>query len=625
MADDTLGSLEKMRQRLYAQGKASSGINRKLSRPGSSDVPHQWKGDAPRAANAAHPHVRYALRFFLAALGFFVLAMGVAAYLFLSGGRSVSTNHVAVSTQGPTTIAGGDTVSLLVSIVNNNPVPLEDATLSLTFPAGSRSATDVTKALTHDTEDLGTIAPGAHVERTIKAVLFGGQGDTITIPIEVQFQTAGSNATFVKESSYALSVVATPLSVSIDTPSETTSGQPLSLVATVRSNATTPLSGVVLQADYPTGFSPTDTSPKPVGNVFPIGSLAPGETSQVRITGTLAGQDGEQRVFRFTVGTADTTGAAVAVAYMNQQASVAIVRPFLATTLSVNNSTADQAVVSAGTPAHVSVSWQNTLDEPITNARIEVKLSGASLDAADVQAAGGVYRSADQTIVFNRDSDPSFASLAPGAHGNGSFTFTPKITSTGRSANPSLTMTVSVFGERLGQGDVPQTVTSSATKVLKIATALTLDAYALHATGPFTNTGPIPPQANKATTYAVMMAVHNTTSDVAGATVTTNLPDAVQFVGPVSPGDASIVYDKGAHTVTWTIGDMVPGASRTGAFQVSFTPSTSQHGVAPSLTGALTLTGFDRFAQANVSASANAVTTDLSREPGAVSDSGTVQ
>jgi len=614
---NTISSLEKKRRRLYATKEKIEAPSRILRNEKSIDIPHKWKRDSAQPPHKRHRHVRFATVFFLVAVSFFVIALGTASYIFMSGGRSVSTNNVIITMQGPTTIAGGDTVSLLVSVTNKNPVEMKNTNLSLEFPAGTRNASNVSKSITHDEENFGTIAPGEHVERTIKVVLFGGQGDIVTIPASLQFQTSGSNAILIKNTSYTLSIVATPLSVSVDMPSETTPDQPFSMIATVRSNATTPLTNVALRVNYPTGFTPTKTSLKPIGSMFLLGTLSPGQTTVVRITGRLSGQDSEKRVFRFVVGTTDKSKAAIAIAYMTQSATLTITQPFLATTLSVNGNTSNHIVVSAEAPIHATLSWKNTLNVPITNARIEVKLSGAPF-SQDVQIVGGQYQSSNKTIVFSRDSDPSFATLAPNAQGTGNFTITPQISNATSSAsivNPSIVITVSVSGQRLGSNNVAQSISSTVTKTLKIATNLSLDAYTLYSTGPFTNSGPVPPRANETTTYTIMWNVHNTTNDVAGATVSANLPAYVQFVGQVSPKDGSILYDSGAHTVTWTVGNISANTTHIGSFQVSVIPSTSQHGTAPVLVNKPMLTGFDRFAQVSVSAMSNNITTNLSHDP----------
>jgi len=170
-----------------------------------------------------------------------------------------------------------------------------------------------------------------------------------------------------------------------------------------------------------------------------------------------------------------------------------------------------------------------------------------------------------------------------------------------------------VAAVRAGQGNVPEQVTSAATMEVSLASAVSLMAQALHFTGPFSNAGAMPPRSGAATFYTIEWTVKNSSNTIAGATVSTVLPSYTTFV---AAQDSSIAYDAGSRTVRWSLGDIAAGvgystAARTGSFQVSLTPSDSQVGSAPQLTGATALSGTDRFAQVQVSASAEGPSTKL--------------
>jgi hypothetical protein len=125
----------------------------------------------------------------------------------------------------------------------------------------------------------------------------------------------------------------------------------------------------------------------------------------------------------------------------------------------------------------------------------------------------------------------------------------------------------------------------------------------------------MPPRAETATTYTVVWTVKNSSNAVGNGTVTATLPTTyVKFLSAQS--GSGITYNEGSRTVTWVLGDIKAGAgynlaSRTGAFQVEFTPSASQIGQAPALTSAPALSGQDRFAGVNLSAEGEPATTKL--------------
>lgn len=607
--DDTTSALEQARERLYSPRAVEQQVRRAISASGAASVPHAW---GAKLAPKAHPHIRLALVFFLAAVAFAVVA-GVIAFLILfTGSTSVSTDNITLQTQGPTTIAAGDTVPLSLAITNKNVVALENATLEVDFPPGTVSATDQSQAYPRYTENLGTIAPGATVLRSVKAVVFGSAGTSLNLPISLSYEASGSNATFVKKVSYPLTVTSAPLSVSVEAPSETVSGQPLSLVATVRSNATTPLKNVVLAAQLPFGFTVKSSSIPIQNSSFLVGTLAPGASQTVTITGVMTGQSGDQKDFHFTIGTGSSpTDTNAALAYMSQDVEVAVAAPFLSTTLAINGDSSASPVLAPGSTNTATLSWTNTLSVPLTNATVSVRITGAVVPGS-IQSTGGFYDSNTGTITFDQSSDPSLASLAPGGTGVGSLSFQ---TSAGSSAR-SVTFVVSIAGERVGQSNVPQQVSASATKTASISSAVSLTVQALHSSGPIQNSGAIPPKVGAATTYTVLWRLSDPGNDITNTSVSATLPSYVTYTNKLSPAGASVTYDSGSRTVTWKPGDLASGQTATAAFQVSITPSSSQAESAPTLTSGVSFTGFDRYAQVPLTASAGAVTTETTADPG---------
>ncbi|MBU6321042.1 MAG: hypothetical protein KGI78_00070 [Patescibacteria group bacterium] len=616
-SDGEKSALEEERERLYAAAPPAAA---KPSRFAAAvrRLPHAWAGVAKPLASVAPPtvterHVKLATYFFIGAITFFGLALVLAAYLIYFGGDSVSVDNITIQVEGPTTIAAGDTVPLTIAVTNRNPVDLENATLEADFPPGTRSATDVSSPFVAYNDALGTIKSGETVTSAVKAVVFGSAGDTLAIPIALSYGTKGSNSTFVKKYSYPLKVSSTPLSISVDTIAQTTAGKPFTITLEARSNATVPLDNVVVEGAFPFGFKLTSSSLPAQGTDIPLGTLAPGDAKTVTLTGTLDGQNGQSEAFHFSIGTA-SQGGGLGVSYMTQDATVAITAPFLETDLALNGAPVSSATLAPASTENVTVSYTNTLSTQVNDATISVEVSGGAVDYSSIRATNGFYDSSTHTITFSKDQDVALATLAPGASGVGSFVFsTVPASSFGRA--PSVTFTTSVAGSVPGDNNAAVSVAASKTDTIKAATAVELSVSALHAAGPFANTGPIPPSAGAPTTYTIQWTAADGGGAVAGAAVTATLPAYVDYTGKTS-GQGSFSYDPQSRVVTWTAGDLAAGSAATGYFQVSFTPSTSQRGASPALVGPASFTAFDRFAGVNISASADAVTTETPGDPG---------
>lgn len=623
--EDADSPLENMRKRLYAPEPIESAVQTPLRQKAPRQVPQQgWTPPPPPIVKppSGWKAMPWASRFLVLALGFFVVAGGTAAFLFLQGTRSISADNVIIDADGQPTIGSGDTVAIVIKVKNNNPATITNVNMTVDLPEGTREAVDKSKPFDNYSDTLGDLGPGAETSRTVNAVLFGAQNQVLTIPIRVEYKAEGSNASFVTEDQYTVTVTTSPLSLTVSAPNEAASGEPFTLVITARSNAQTPLENVGVQVTYPPGFTAQSTTPSPSsGTLFSIGTLAPGAQQSITIRGILTGQDTDERVFRISAGTRTSSDAtAIALPYATSDALVRVARPFLATTLSLNGDPADTVLAPPGESVNALLSWQNNLTVPISDAQITVKFSGNGFDPSQVFTQSGFYRSSDSTILFSKDTNRELSQLLPGTSGTGAFSFMPKSAAAlAGVANPTITLAVSIAGNRLSQSGVPEVVSSTVTKTVKVGTSVEFSSRVLRSTGPFTNTGPVPPKPNTETTYTIELTAKNSVNAIAGAQASMTLPSYVRFTNAVSPV-GSVTYDERTRTVTWKVNDLAGSATTKASFQVALLPSVSQSGTSPVLVSEQTFTATDRFTKGPVSARAERLTTqfpeDASYRPG---------
>lgn len=614
--------LERLRKRLYAPVETDPTSVRAMDEvllPKAESWTHE---DAP--VILPKKRVSAATVFFVAAAGFCLLAGITTAIVLFLGGRSVSSDNVELVVDVPPIISGGEEVALAIVVRNGNPLPISDASVTLALPEGTTIAGE---AATHYVEEVGTVASGETVERTVRVSFLGAENQTLTVPATLEYKTGNSSATFQKKEQDQFVISNAPVSISVTTLSEVSSSQPFTLVLSVRSNAKKDIENVaILPAKYPSGFTVTSAEPAAgTDGLFVIGKLAPGEEKEIRITGTLVGQEGEERVFRFTSGTLKSADSRVlGVSYMTTDTKVVLAKPFLSVGLTLNREDDESIVVRAGTSIQGALSWANALSSTVENASVSVALSGDALDTGTVGAVGGFYRSSDRTILFSRDTSPGLAALAPGATGSGSFSFQTKTGAAMEALRtPTITMVVSVSGRRVGENNVGENVSSTVTRTIRIASDLTLTAQTLRTKGAFTNTGPWPPVADSETTYTIQLDAKNTVNSVGGAKATMILPSYVRYTGQTS--GSGVTYDAGTRTVTWNIGDVAAAGKATASFQVALLPSVSQKGTSPVLVSDLVITGVDRFVQQEVGGASASLTTRATTDPGFQDSFGTVQ
>ncbi len=610
---DDISTLERARERLYSPNAAFGEERETVAIEDTQGIPRAWN-PAPKTEQPMRArHTRFAALFLGLSFLFFLIAGGTAWYLLYFGTTSVSTSNLDLSVEGPATIVGGDTVPLLITLTNRNPAALRNVTIDLAFPPGTRSAEDVLKEYTRYAETVETLAPGETITRTVKVVMFGGEGAVLSVPIAVSFATVNSNATLVKRSTYSVQVGSSPLSVTVAAPKEAISGKPFTMTLSVRSNARTSVGNVAVTMTEPLGFSLLEASVPFSQGAFYLGTLRAGETRTVTITGSATGPEQSERAFTFTVGTAKSKDdPTLAIAYVSQTAEVTLTAPFIATTLTLGGSPSESVVLAPGDQVSATVAYTNTLDAAVTNAEVAVTISGGAVDYGSIRSSRGFYRSSDHTIIFSKDTDSDLGRFEPGETGLGAFSFTILPGSSIRGS--SVTFTISVSGTRTGDSNVPETITASKVVTTKVTSGVVFTATSLHSSGPFANSGPIPPVSDSKTTYTVLWKIQNAGNALADATVSATLPSYVTFTGATSPL-TGISYNEATRTMLWSVGNLAANASAQGAFQVALTPSSSQKGSTPALSGGATLSAYDRFAGVPLTITADAVTTETTADP----------
>lgn len=619
------GGVDKLKNQLYSRKNEHQSMQdvRAPLTPSEAEAPMSWKGElrptAPRAIVTPAKGMGFALKFLIASVLFFVLAVAGALFFFFSGGNYISPQNIDLEVVAPTLADGGTTANLQFIITNRNTAELQLADLVIDYPEGTRDAKNPEKALSHERVSIGTIAPGRQVKLTSNVVFYGSEGSIQAVKAQLEYSVQGSNAVFTKNGETSITIGSSPVSVRVAAPQEAIAGQPFTVTVTVQSNGTEPVRDVMVQGQYPFGFSVNSASPRADSGstVWRLGTMAPGTTQVIKINGTIDGQDGDERVFRFLAGSnKDQTASKIDVPFLSVPTTLTVRRPFISGTIAIGGQTGEKISAAAGKPLQGTITWQNNLSEAVSDVQVKVTLSGPVLDRSSIQPGSGFYQSSDSTITWTSAQDPSLANVPPGGTGTLQFSFGTLPPGSGGVVytNPTVDVELSVGGVRTGQGDVPEEVTSAAKTQITLASAATLLAEALHFTGPFNNPGPMPPRVETITQYTIRWTVKNSSNAVAGASVSAVLPTYVTFIAAQEGSD--LTYDAGSRTVRWNIGDLSAGAgystaARQGAFQIAFAPSASQVSYSPTLTGAAAFTGTDRFAQVTVNATAEAPTTKL--------------
>lgn len=634
MSDDN-SRIENLKKLLYSK-KGSDILHKKVHlEPHEVDVPQEWRGsgELDKTDTVIKQEIfeedssSFFKKIFWAAVVFFIIALGFALYVIYGNKNVISANNINILVAGPVSVAGGEPISLDVKIENDNNVKLELVDLSIQFPPGTSNATDLTQSLPRYRELVGDIEPHQSAIKKVNLALFGEESTKKTLHIVAEYRVAGSNAVFSREKDYDIFITSAPVSMTVSSLREVNANQNATFTVVISSNSSQTIKNLLVKAEYPFGFTFASSDPRPNAdvNTWYIDTLTPGAKKMITLTGKIQGQNEEDRVFKFNLGLRnprDEKNIGTQLAAVSYP--VLVKKPFVSAVLALDGDANEQDHIGQlNNTVNGTITWTNNTTGDVIDGVIVLKFTGTVLDKETVTADTGFYRSADNTITWDKTNTDALARAHPGEGGQIHFSFTPKIPSFVSSSgvkNPEVDLDISVQAKRVSEGNVPEQILSTVTRKVKIAPNLGFSSRIVRSTGPFTNSGPFPPKVEKESTYTVIWTVTDTSSNISGAVVKAILPSYVKWLGKTSPQTEPVTYDPVSGEIKWSPGEITAGAGYTNparevSFQVAFTPSANQVGSVPTLVGEAKLTGQDRFTGANLENTKPALTTKLATDP----------
>jgi hypothetical protein len=623
---EKLNNIEKLKGKLFSKSYSTKiQYHEGFSAQKKGEVASSWEGEKnARKELGFFAKTSVFKKFFFASIIFFMLSLGYVSYMFFFGGNTVSNDNINISVFGNNFTDGGEALPLQIEIVNKNTTPLELVDLVVEYPKGSTG--DLSQETERVRESLGTIPSGGVKNENINVILFGEQGSVRPVKIILEYRVEGSNAIFVKEKYYEVSINSTPINLLVNAPGDVSPNQDITLNITTSLNTSRQLPNTLIKLDYPLGFQFASAEPAPIlsNNVWNMGDLLPGEEFKITVTGKMVDvYDGEEKTFHVLTGSQSRTDKSLIDVVFNSLAhTVLIQKPFVDARLFINN-VYDRAYASNSTSViHGEIRWANNLDTKINDLSIRAKLSGNALNRKSIESSTGFYNSSLDTIIWDKNSYKEFAEVEAGSSGSVLFSFSPVpvYSPGGILPDPTIKIEVSVSGKQALQGNQLKELHNSESKIIRIISDVGFTSKVLYHTGAFANKGPMPPKVEEETTYTVVWTITNLANNISRAEVRSSLPQWVNYVGKVSPEDSDISYNPVTKQIIWKAGNIPKGAGIIGdakeiSFQISFVPSLSQIGTLPLLLNESVLTVHDDFANVDITAKKSFHSTSLPNDP----------
>lgn len=541
----------------------------------------------------------YFKKIFIGSCVFAVISAGLFMFSLFTGRARLSGENVQLTVTSTTFADSGEEVNATVTVTNQNPTAMEFTKLVFKYPLGN---TRDPNALKEITRDLGTIGAGETRNEVFPLQLFGEQGNEKDLSAMVEFRLSGSNAIFEKTGGAKLTLRSSIATLLVNASGSTLSGQELPIKLTVSGNASNVVKDTLVLAEYPDGcdFVSSDPAPTLDKNVWYLGDLPISSQKEINLIAQCNGVTNSEKNIRFTVGAQDKANERkIASVYTSATHLVKLTLPFIATDFSVEGAPEGQKVsFPQNQLSAVILEWKNTLDVAVSDAQITLKISGDAFDPTRLQSGNAYSDSATDTLVWTSNEAPELKFIEPGATGTFRFNLTPRA---GLDKTSDIQFATSASG--IISGGTAKTLVDSSTIRIPVSTDLQLIAKTLYHSGPLKNTGPMPMQVGKKTTFTLVWQLSNTTNPVSDVVVKTILPTGVNWENAVAPStDRSLIsYNTVTREIVWNAGSVGVGQNaKSISFTVSITPVANQLGSVPPLTRDMYLTGVDSVIQAPI-------------------------
>lgn len=574
--------------------------------------------------SASAPRRRYRRIVVLATLIFFIITVSVSSVYLFFGANQISAKNINVVLNTPVAVAGGEAMTLQVGITNQNSVPVRSAILVVNYPSGTRAADETGRELYEERLPVDDLAPGEVRNISLRAVLYGEENEEKEISASFQYRVEGSNGLFEKDAEpQKITISSSPLLVRVSGVEKVSSGQELELRLLVQSNATTPQRNLLVTLSYPNSFSFLRAEPEPAygKNSWLIDELPARGTTEIVLRGVVEGLESESAAIQVQVGNPQLSNQFLMGSILAQtRFDYAIEKPFTGVTIAVNGDTDGVAVLSPGTTADVVVTVENTLDQPIYDLRVDLKPTGNLIRDDLLVVREGFYDASEQTIRFDASGNSRLAEVGPGETRSFSFEVKPD----DRQQTASFAVSVSLYARRVDEQNAAESLIGSDLAEVKYSSTPEIGSQLEHGTGPFTDTGAIPPVAGRTTQYTATLVATAGVNDLTGVVVTAKLPQYVSWLDEYE-GEGTVEFNTINKEIRWSAGDINAGRSEELTFQVGLLPSVTQVGRTAVVIGMQELRATDRFTGVALRATRSELSNELSTELGFTSGNGIIQ
>ncbi len=518
--------------------------------------------------------------------------------------------RVTLTMEAPRSIDSNMLTEVVFTYTNDNRAYLDDARIIVQF-GDYFVPEDGQENFTRVSDDQGVITIGKIEGKETNSIAIAGRfigpkNAVDDVAGTLRYVPERTNVRFETNARATTTILSSPLMIDVKAPTEVVSGNLMNIAVVIKNTSANDFSHLKLTMDMPETFSLVDAQPRPVqgGKVWLIDNVLSQSEKIINIRGSINAPIGTAQKFFMELGT-QKSGAEY-VTYAKESYTPQIINSPIIIRQEIRGNTDN--VVYAGENLRFDVTATNNSDIPLRKAIVAVKFDTRVLDFSKLKLIdGGDYDAQEHKITWKASDVPALKVLNPGESVKISFII-PVMNKlpieTKNDHHFNITSLALIDSE-----DIPSELRENKTVLSNVLTVpvgakVIFDSSATHKEG----TQPL--KVGEKTVYTITFSIDSINNDITNTVVHAPLPTYIQF----ESGDDTIVYNERTNEITWNVGDVVHGTgvlsdSREVHFDISFVPSVDQIGEVPTLVKEQTLTAQDPFAGAEVTETAEKITT----------------
>jgi hypothetical protein len=459
-------------------------------------------------------------------------------------------------------------------------------------------------------------------EFEIKGKFYAPQDYVIYMKAALNYMPSNFSSPFQARGQISVRVKASPLDLGITAPQEAASGENVEYDIDYKNLSARAFGDLRVKVEYPDGFEFRESNPNPDEGkeTWYVGNLDLNKSGRIVIKGTITGTKDEAKIVKISLGNLASDGSFVA--YSQKEEITKIKGLPLSIVQKVENN-ADN-VVNPGDKVYYNLNYKNEGDIGIRDVIITLEIKTNVLDFSKLELDNGSYDSSKGIITWKASDIPGLKNLEPGQGGTIRFSV-PVVNIVPVKSAADKNFTIDSVA-KIDSPDIPTPLGSNktiATSVmpLKLNSKVILEANGYYNDSNIKNSGPIPPQIGKETTYTLHWLITNVSNDISNTQVVAYLPTGVQWKGKTYPDSENISFNGRTNEIVWQVGKLDNGVGvlnspREVSFQVGVTPESSQLKKFLTLLNASTLTAKDLFTDRDINVEIKEKNTQLREDSG---------